>query len=139
MGPYLWIWRCHSRALARSVAATLDMSQYRTKPTMRRKPTGIAARACARQRNHQFLLQQNMLPQGRSLAHNILTSQMKPQCRQACAHMYSAGAPLKPSEDRMPVHHSSCTSAAPIDLQKAKSSGSVAQVQEALQGASGSH
>ena len=48
MGPYLRIWRCHSRALARSVAATLDMSQYRTKPTMRRKPTGIAARACAR-------------------------------------------------------------------------------------------
>ena len=46
MGPYFWIWRCQSRALARSVAAILDNSQYRMKPTTRRKPMGTAAKAC---------------------------------------------------------------------------------------------
>ena len=48
MAPYLLVWRCHRRALARSVAAMRDRSQYRTTPTMRRKPTGVAASACER-------------------------------------------------------------------------------------------
>lgn len=46
MGPYFMIWRCHRRALALSVAATRDRSQYKTRPTMRRNPTGTAASAC---------------------------------------------------------------------------------------------
>ena len=46
MAPYLLVWRCHRRALARSVAAMRDRNQYRMTPTMRRKPTGVAASAC---------------------------------------------------------------------------------------------
>lgn len=46
MGPYFIVCRCHRRALARSVAARRERSQKRTSPTMRKKPTGVAASAC---------------------------------------------------------------------------------------------
>ena len=46
MGPYFIVCRCHRRALARSVAAMRERIQKNTSPTMRKKPTGVAASAC---------------------------------------------------------------------------------------------
>ena len=64
MAPYLLVWRCHRRALARSVAAMRDRNQYRMTPTMRRKPTGVAASACEHPGNLHGNVQQEPVQDG---------------------------------------------------------------------------